>query len=175
MGICNGFQVLVNSGLLPGFDANYTSRKVALIGNDRGNFIDTWVRLKVESESPCVYTEGISNIELPVRHGEGKFYASPEVLERLEADRQVVLRYADKNGKSTNPNGSINDIAGICDPSGRIFGLMPHPEAFNHFTNHPSWTMAKAAYKRRGITDQAREGDGVAIFKNAVRYVMSMR
>jgi len=181
MGICNGFQVLVNLGLLPGFDGDYTARQVALIGNDSGNFIDTWVRLGVEQESPCVYTTGISGIELPVRHGEGKFYASKEVVDRLESDKQVVLRYTDQEGKSAagqwpaNPNGSIRDIAGICDPTGRIFGLMPHPEAFNHFTNHPRWTRIKESDKRRGRTDRPDEGDGVAIFRNAVRYVMEKK
>jgi phosphoribosylformylglycinamidine synthase len=176
MGICNGFQVLVNLGLLPGFDGNYTARQVALIGNDSGNFVDTWVRLNVEQESPCVYTTGISEIELPVRHGEGKFYATDDVVDRLEANKQVVLRYADQEGtpaggrRPANPNGSIHDIAGICDPTGRIFGLMPHPEAFNHFTNHPRWTSIKEFEKRRGITDRPDEGDGVTIFRNAVRY-----
>ncbi|HDR13956.1 MAG TPA: phosphoribosylformylglycinamidine synthase I [Desulfobacteraceae bacterium] len=181
VGICNGFQVLVNLGLLPGFDGNYTARRIALIGNDSGNFIDTWVKLKVEQESCCVYMNGISEIELPVRHGEGKFYASDDVLDLLEANKQVVLRYADQEGnpaggrRPANPNGSIHDIAGICDPTGRIFGLMPHPEAFNHFTNHPCWTRIKESDKRRGITDRAEEGDGIAIFRNAVRYVMNTK
>jgi phosphoribosylformylglycinamidine synthase subunit PurQ / glutaminase len=181
MGICNGFQVLVNLGLLPAFDRNYTARQVALIGNDSGNFVDTWVRLNVERESPCVYTTGISEIELPVRHGEGKFYATNDVVDRLEANKQVVLRYADQEGmpadgrRPANPNGSIRDIAGICDPTGRIFGLMPHPEAFNHFTNHPRWTRIKESDKRRGKTDRPDEGHGVAIFRNAVHYVMKTK
>jgi phosphoribosylformylglycinamidine synthase len=181
MGICNGFQVLVNLGLLPGFDGTYTARQVALIGNDSGNFVDTWVRLKVEQGTPCVYTTGISEIELPVRHGEGKFYASDEVVDQLEANKQVVLRYADEAGKPAggrrpeNPNGSIHDVAAICDPTGRVFGLMPHPEAFNHFTNHPHWTRIKESEKRRGVAARPEEGDGVAIFRNAVRYVMERK
>jgi phosphoribosylformylglycinamidine synthase subunit PurQ / glutaminase len=181
IGICNGFQVLVNLGLLPGFGKNYTARQVALICNDSGNFINTWVRLRVEQESPCVYLPGIADIELPIRHGEGKFYASDEVIKRLEENNQVVLRYADQDGRPAagawpdNPNGSINDIAGICDPTGRIFGLMPHPEAFNHFTNHPCWTSRKDSLVRRGIVDIPAEGEGMAVFRNAVQYVMKQK
>ena len=181
LGICNGFQVLVNLGLLPGFDGDYTARRVALTGNDSGNFIDTWVRLRVEQNTPCVYMSGISEIELPVRHGEGNLYASDEVIERLEENRQVVLRYADRSGAPAggawpaNPNGSIHDIAGICDPTGRVFGLMPHPEAFNHFTNHPLWTRRKESLRRSGVVDTPVEGDGIAVFRNAVEYVMKAK
>lgn len=181
MGICNGFQVLVNLGLLPGLDGDYTARTVALAANKSGNFIDTWVKLKVEQDSPCIYLSGISELELPIRHGEGKFYAEDEVIERLEANKHVALRYAGMEGEPAggawpaNPNGSINDIAGICDPTGRIFGLMPHPEAFNHFTNHPLWTIRKDSLKRRGMADIPEEGDGIAVFRNAVRYAMKMK
>jgi phosphoribosylformylglycinamidine synthase len=175
IGICNGFQAMVNVGLLPGFDGDYRSRAVALIGNDCGNFRDQWVHLKVETGSPCVFTRGLEPLELPVRHGEGKFYAEESVIKDLEEKNQVVLRYADSEGNSANgsypenPNGSMNDIAGICDSTGRVFGLMPHPEAYNHWTNHPNWTLFKERY-RRGGEPYPQEGYGVQIFRNAVNY-----
>ena len=177
IGICNGFQVLVNLGLLPGFEGNYRERRVALIGNDTGNFINTWVNLKTNPESPCVFTRGLSRMELTVRHGEGKFYASEEDIDLLFSNAQVVVQYADDKGDEAkgqwpmNPNGSLGDIAGICDPTGRIFGLMPHPEAFNHYTNHPDWTRRKERLLRQGKTIESKEGDGIRIFRNAVEYV----
>ena len=175
IGICNGFQAMVNVGLLPGFDGDYRSRTVALIGNDCGNFRDQWVHLKVETGSPCVFTRGLEHLELPVRHGEGKFYAEESVIKDLEERNQVVVRYADSEGNSANgsypenPNGSMNDIAGICDSTGRVFGLMPHPEAYNHWTNHPNWTLFKERY-RRGGEPYPQEGYGIQIFRNAVDY-----
>ncbi len=177
IGICNGFQALVNLGLLPGFGGQYRERSVALTYNDSGNFIDTWVRLKVNPASPSVFTKGLSDLELPVRHGEGKFYASDETIEQLFENNQVVLQYADENGEGAaglwplNPNGSLLDIAGICDPTGRVFGLMPHPEAFNHFTNHPDWTRKKQALARQGEVSLQEEGEGINIFRNAVNYI----
>jgi len=177
IGICNGFQALVNLGLLPGFGGEYRERSVALTYNDSGNFIDAWVRLTINPESPCVFTRGITALELPVRHGEGKFYASSKTIEQLFSNQQVVLQYAGDNGKAAdgtwplNPNGSLRDIAGICDPTGRVFGLMPHPEAYNHFTNHPDWTRMKEALARQGKKDVPQEGDGVRIFRNAVSYL----
>jgi len=176
-GICNGFQCLVNLGLLPAFEYHYNKRWLALTYNDSGNFIDTWINLKINSESPCVFTKGMASIELPVRHGEGKLYAADEDVDRLFVNNQVVLQYADENGDEArgqwpfNPNGSLKDIAGICDPSGRIFGLMPHPEAFNHYTNHPDWTRKKEAMSRQGNFKIAEEGEGIRIFRNAVEYV----
>lgn len=175
LGICNGFQALVNLGLVPALDLRYGERQAALTYNDSGNFIDTWVHLKINSASPCVFTKGLSRIELPVRHGEGKFYTAPEQLRRLFETRQVVLTYTLSDGSPaeghwpSNPNGSLGDVAGICDPTGRIFGLMPHPEAYNHFTNHPDWTRKKLILDREGKT-HSQEGDGISIFRNAVEY-----
>lgn len=173
IGICNGFQALVNLGLLPGFDGNYNSRKLALIFNNQGNFRNDWVHLKVK-KSPCIFTKNIREIDLPIRHAEGKFYAKKSVVEKLLNKKQVVLQYAkeDKPAKGEfphNPNGSLSDIAGVCDPTGRIFGLMPHPEAFNSFTNHPDWTRKKERLKRRE-KPIPREGEGLKIFRNAVGY-----
>ncbi|MBN2124539.1 MAG: phosphoribosylformylglycinamidine synthase subunit PurQ [Deltaproteobacteria bacterium] len=177
IGICNGFQSLVNLGLLPGFAGNYRERRIAITYNDSGNFIDAWVRLKVNPDSPCVFTRDLSTIDLPVRHGEGKFIASREDVDRLLESRQVVMQYVDEGGNEAggcwplNPNGSLMDIAGICDPTGRIFGLMPHPEAYNHFTNHPDWVVRKEALRRQGKALETLEGDGIRIFRNAVVYV----
>ncbi len=176
LGICNGFQVLVNLGLLPLFDADQFRREVALIHNDCGGFRDQWVHLAINSDSPCVFTRGLDHIELPVRHGEGKFYAEEEVLKRLVHQGQVVLRYANPDGRPAdgafpaNPNGSIRDVAGICDPTGRIFGLMPHPEAFNHWTNHPDWTYLREQYRRAGKSCPT-EGAGIRLFRNAVEFL----
>jgi phosphoribosylformylglycinamidine synthase subunit PurQ / glutaminase len=175
LGICNGFQVLVNLGVLPGFETSLLKRQVALIANDCGHFRDQWVHLTINTASPCVFTRGIEQIELPVRHGEGKFHADREVFRQMAEQQQVVVRYAMPDGSSAdgsfpqNPNGSMDDVAGICDATGRIFGLMPHPEAFNHWTNHPDWAFLKEQYRRQGKTFP-EEGQGIELFRNAVRY-----
>jgi phosphoribosylformylglycinamidine synthase len=177
LGICNGFQTLVNFGLLPGLDGNYTERSVALTYNDCGNFRDDWVSLAMDPKSPCVFTRGIEQIQLPVRHGEGKFIADKAVVDRLIRDKLVVCRYAGKDGTPAkgsfpaNPNGSMDDIAGICDPTGRIFGLMPHPEAYNHPANHPDWTRAKHYHRCKSSPAKfVSSSTGISIFKNAVQY-----
>jgi phosphoribosylformylglycinamidine synthase len=133
------------------------------------------VNLTINPSSPCVFTSGMEAIDLPIRHGEGKFYADPAVIQLLVAQNQVVLRYAVPDGRPANgafphnPNGSVEDIAGICDPTGRIAGLMPHPEAFNHFTNHPDWTYLKEKYRREG-QPSPEEGLGIQFFRNAVNF-----
>ncbi len=176
IGICNGFQALVNMGLLPGFDQDYQTRSVALTFNDCGNFRNQWINLKANRASSCIYTRGIDQLELPVRHGEGKFFSDPSTLERLVQSDQIALEYALPDGNPAkgqfpfNPNGSLHDIAGICDSTGRIFGLMPHPEAFNHWTNHPGWAQKKETAKRSGTTPDAGPAPGVRIFQNAVDY-----
>jgi phosphoribosylformylglycinamidine synthase subunit PurQ / glutaminase len=175
--ICNGFQSLVNLGLLPGFDLDYNTRRVALTANSSGNFRDCWINLKINEKSPCVFTRGISHLELPVRHGEGNFYATAADIDRLFKGNQIVMQYAGEDGKPAegkwpmNPNGSLRDIAGICDPTGRIFGLMPHPEAFNDITNHPDWTRKKESLLREGKGFESSEGDGIKIFRNGVEYM----
>ena len=181
LGICNGFQTLVNMGLLPGLDCDYQARSVALTYNDCGNFRNDWVTLKIDPDSPCMFTRGLDRIDLPVRHGEGKFYAAPAVIDRLFQNHQVALRYARPDGSPAdgefpfNPNGSLHDIAGICDPTGRIFGLMPHPEAFNHPTNHPDWTRKKELAKRRGERMDSAPTPGIRIFQNAVEAIRQNR
>jgi phosphoribosylformylglycinamidine synthase subunit PurQ / glutaminase len=176
IGICNGFQVLVNLGLLPGLPGRYGERLVALIPNDCGNFRDAWVHLKA-LPSACVFTQGLDTLELPIRHGEGKFYASPMVLAELQDRGQIVLKYATTAGRPAagrfpdNPNGSALDIAGISDATGRVLGLMPHPEAHISSYQHPTWTVEKETSRRRGEVYQEHEGPGLAIFRNAVRYL----
>lgn len=170
IGICNGFQVLVKMGMLPMFDGEFR-QETTLTHNDSGRFEDRWVCLKTDPATRCVWLKGISQLELPVRHGEGKFIPKDDaVLERLRANGQVAQRYVHTDGTPArgefpaNPNGAVDDIAGICDPSGRIFGLMPHPEAYVDRTNHPAWTRLELP----------EEGAGLQIFRNAVEYAASL-
>lgn len=163
LGICNGFQVLVRTGLLP--SGRLTEQRVTLVGNDSGNFECRWVNLRVE-KSPCIFTSGLEEgfITLQVAHAEGKFYASEEELQNLETRGLIVFRYADETGSPTqlypaNPNGSLGAIAGICDPSGRVLGLMPHPERFVQPWQYANW--------RRRPTG---EPHGLALFRNAVAW-----
>lgn len=166
LGICNGFQSLVKTGLLPGNP--YGTRRVSLSFNDSAKYEDRWVNLTVDPDSPCVFTTGLDSLYVPVRHGEGKFITDNEdTLREIQDGHLACLRYADENGNPTmtypaNPNGSIDSIAGICDATGRIFGLMPHPEAYTHRTNHPRWTRE---------ADLPERGAGMALFDNAVTYL----
>ena len=141
---------------------------MTLTFNDSGRFEDRWVHLKVNEDSPCVFTKGIERVYLPIRHGEGKFLTADEsVTDQLKKRGMICLQYTDDTGQEAtleyplNPNGSVAGVAGICDETGRVFGLMPHPEAFHHRTNHPRWT-------REELPEQ---GQGVAFFKNAVEYI----
>lgn len=176
LGICNGFQALVNLGLLPGLSQTDHRRSVALTFNDCGNFRDQWVSLRVNPASPCVFTRGIQLAELPVRHGEGKFFTDETTLAELREQNQIAVQYALPDGESANgrfpfnPNGSVDDIAGICDATGRVFGLMPHPEGYNHFTNHPDWTRRKEIASRQGVAYQEKIPVGVRILQNGVDY-----
>jgi phosphoribosylformylglycinamidine synthase len=167
LGICNGFQTMVRLGLLPGLDRDYRTPRATLAPNDRLGYWDCWVRLRAAPNSPCVWTQGLDRLELPSRHGEGKFLADPEVRERLEHEGLIAVRYVDPEGKPTeewphNPNGSAGAIAGICDPSGRLFGLMPHPDAYLYPFQHPQWS------RRRYEGSVDPEGQGLAIFRNGV-------
>ena len=170
IGICNGFQTLTRLGMVPALHGDYFSQEAALAHNDSGVFRDDWCILKAEKASPCVFTRNLDQFRLPLRHGEGKFVATPEVIAAIEANHQVALRYCNADGTPAtefpaNPNGSVNSIAGICDRTGRIFGLMPHPAAFLSPSNSPDWTRDRAMGK------MAAEGDGVAIFRNAADYI----
>lgn len=168
LGVCNGFQLMVKMGMLPGFDGDYLNQSVTLTYNDCGRFQDRWCYLKCDSASPSIYTKGIEKgIYLPVRHGEGKLICdSDETLNRIEAEHLAVLRYsvagyaASTMDFPANPNGSSNAIASICDTTGRLMGLMPHPEAFVHYTQHPRWTREELP----------ETGDGLLLYKNAAEY-----
>jgi phosphoribosylformylglycinamidine synthase len=174
IGICNGFQVVVKYGLLGSPEGPTQEQGSTLTYNDSNRYEDRWVHLHPEGNG-CVFTRGIQELYLPVAHGEGKFFTDPQTLEGLEAAGCVVLRYADEEGEPAegrfpwNPNGSLNDIAGVSDPTGRLFGLMPHPERHLHFTQHPHWPRIADAYRREG-RPLPEEGHGMAIFRNAVTY-----
>jgi phosphoribosylformylglycinamidine synthase len=163
IGICNGFQILVKSGLLPG--SKQSDQDTSLIINDSAKFEVRWVYLKLSGQ--CVWTKGLKKIiYLPVAHGEGKFVAQDKnVLNRLKRNKQIVFQYCDARGRLSgypdNPNGSIENIAGICDQTGRILGLMPHPERHLLSIQHP----------RKEELKFKPEGDGLQIFKNGVKYV----
>lgn len=166
IGICNGFQVMVKMGLLPLFDGEFR-QEVTVTHNHSGRFEDRWVHLRVNPDTPCVWLRGIDRLELPIRHGEGNFVPrDEEVRQRLHHMGQTALCYTRPDGEPAcgefpfNPNGAVDDIAGICDPSGRVFGLMPHPECFMYRTNHPRWTRE----------DLPAEGAGLRVFRNAVEY-----
>jgi phosphoribosylformylglycinamidine synthase len=166
LGICNGFQILLKTRLLVAPDENGATATLTL--NDSGKFEARWVRLRVEANR-CVFLQGIREIELPVAHAEGKFVVRDEtIFANIEAEGRFVMRYAVKAGASNsvpypdNPNGAMGNIAGVCDETGRVFGLMPHPERFVDPTQHPRWTR-----------EPAREvGDGLRVFQNAVRYFL---
>jgi phosphoribosylformylglycinamidine synthase subunit PurQ / glutaminase len=180
LGICNGFQALGKLGLLPGLD-DYQTRRITVTYNDCGNFRDQWVTIHINLDSPCIYTKGISLLKSPVRHGEGKIIIdSTDTLDRIIKNEQHALMYNLKDTKKPaqgnfpdNPNGSEHDIAGICDPTGLIFGLMPHPEAFNDWTNADQWTRTKYEMKKKGINYKEinPEGDGIKIFRNVCDYI----
>jgi len=162
LGICNGFQVLVKTGILPGPLTDQP--KLTLAANDSGRFECRWVYLKANPDSNCVFTRDIESLYLPVAHGEGKLVAPPDVLAELDA----ALYYSDEDGRKAgypfNPNGSADGIAGICDSSGRIFALMPHPERHIRASQHPRWTNGSAS----------QPGDGFKIFHNAVKWAKSL-
>jgi phosphoribosylformylglycinamidine synthase len=163
IGICNGFQVLVKVGLLPGLSETLPDdpppQTVTLTDNTVPRFVARWSPLRTEPDSVCIWTQGLETFDLPVAHGEGRFVTDESVLGQLESNGQVVLRYAE------NPNGSMRDIAGICDRRGVVLGLMPHPERYTDPTHHPRWTRGAAA------------GDppGLQFFRNAVSYAQQQR
>ena len=172
IGICNGFQILAKAGILPGLEKaqegpNSSHQEATLFYNDSGKFEARWVHLTVESPK-CVWTQGIpSQIFLPVAHGEGKFIPKDEyVLRQLKDNGQIVFRYCTAEGQKPsypdNPNGSVEDIAGICDTTGRVLGLMPHPERHYFFEQHPFWTR---------LVRTGDFGEGAQIFQNGINYI----
>jgi phosphoribosylformylglycinamidine synthase I len=167
LGICNGFQVLLKAGLIvpPGADGHVPA---TLTYNSPPGFQDRWTSLRVVPDHRCPFLEGYVSMEVPIAHGEGRFVTkTPQLLSQLEAQGQLVLRYTPGPGQrpdvSYNPNSSQADVAGACDTTGRVLGLMPHPERHVLPTQHPRWT-------RRGLAPQ---GDGLLLFQNAVRFLAS--
>ncbi len=176
LGICNGFQVLTNLGLLPAINKNYWERKVALTFNNSTRYECRWVDLK-QNSSKCVFTKNISGLKCPVAHGEGKFFTDGETLKALKQKDQIVFSYVKPNGELANgefpynPNGALEDIAGICDDSGRVLGMMPHPERTIFMGNFPDFQLLKEKAKREGKEIPEYYEPAVIIFQNAVNYV----
>ena len=176
LGICNGFQVLVRLGLLPG---GTDDKEVSLVENTSGLFEDRWVRLRVDTGSSPVLDEG-DVLEMPVAHKEGRLVvSSPEALERMRANGQIALRYVAVNGDTQgeplgypdNPNGSIESIAGLQSSCGNVLGMMPHPERHLRALHHPEWTRRRAqgSMPREGADGSDwRQGDGYRIFSRMV-------
>lgn len=169
LGVCNGFQLMVKMGMLPALSGDHHTQSATLTFNDCGRFQDRWAYLKVDPASPCVYTQGIKGgVYLPVRHGEGKFVADTKILAAIDAGHLAALQYSDADYREAtmdfpaNPNGAMNAIAGLCDPTGRLFGLMPHPEAYVDRTQHPRWTREE---------NLPLEGMGLWLYRNAVDFI----
>jgi len=167
LGICNGFQVLVKMGILPGGEA-MKQEDVTITYNDSGKFEDRWVHLIPQSDR-CVFLEPERHIYLPIAHGEGKVVTNDDAtLERLRSEGYIAYKYVDADGQEgpypINPNGSVDSIAGLTDSTGRVLGLMPHPERFVRRTHHPHWS-------RLG---EDLDPDGIKIFRNAVKYVQEI-
>ncbi len=167
LGICNGFQILIKAGVLLPDNAS-GGADASLTWNDSGRFEDRWIHLAADA-GPCVFLKGVQRMYLPIAHAEGKFVVqNDQTLNCLQQQQQLVLRYCDEQGQATNellpfpcnPNGSVANVAGMCDRSGRVLGLMPHPERHIDRTHHPRWTRGEGQ----------DPGDGLAIFRNAVDY-----
>ncbi|HEX5692094.1 MAG TPA: phosphoribosylformylglycinamidine synthase subunit PurQ, partial [Roseiflexaceae bacterium] len=168
---CNGFQIAVQLGLLPGPTAigdwpnAPPTPTVALANNANATFADRWCRMTIPANTRCIWTRGVTpsndNALLPIAHGEGRFIAANnDAIDQLERAGQIAIRYASDD----NPNGSMGDIAGTCDASGLVFGLMPHPERFTNWMQHPTWTRLD----RATINDEIPIG--LQMFRNAVAH-----
>lgn len=171
LGVCNGFQVMVNLGLLPGLNGDYEPQ-VALTHNDSARYNDRWVDLEFLGNSPWV--KDIKQMSMPIAHGEGRFYTDVETLRRVWDKGLVAARYmegqmCDYQSLPANPNGSLDDIASITNGTGRLIGMMPHPERAIDFTHSPNWTFIKEYFRRLG-QEPPLEGAGLKIFRNAVEY-----
>lgn len=172
IGICNGFQVMANLGLLPAIGKKYGDRQVALVQNDLPRYLDRWVDLEFSGDSPWV--KGLEKLSFPIAHGEGKFYCDTKMLQKINEKGLIAVKYIEGNicreqKLETNPNGSLEDIAGITDESGKLFGIMPHPERAIEVTQFPDWTLLREKHKRAGLSLQEGKG-GLEIFKNGVNY-----
>ena len=175
LGVCNGFQILVQLGLLPNVELDFQV-ETSLEKNDSGKFEDRWVHVKINNNSKSPFLKGIDFLSMPVRHGEGKLiFKDKHIQKQIVSNELIALNYADQNGNITsdyplNPNGSTLNIAGLIDKKGQILGLMPHPEAFLSFYNHPAWSFLK----KNGI-ELGREKTGQVIFDNIVSHINSTK
>jgi len=174
LGICNGFQVMANLGIVPALAKSIGESEIALEYNRTFRYQCRWVDLEIPA-SPSVFTRGLQNLHLPVAHGEGNFFAHKKILNSIEKGNLAAMRYSRPDGKPArgefpyNPNGSMNDIAAVCDRTGRVMGMMPHPERAILFTQRDDWTYLNEKAKREG-REIPEEADGFAIFRNAVGY-----
>lgn len=159
LGVCNGFQALVKAGILPGFNGNYREQLTTLTFNDSGHLQCEWVLLKNAGKGKCVFTKEMNELHVPIAHGEGKFIPdSDKTLKKLYENDQIVFKYA------KNPNGSVDGIAGICDSTGRVLGMMPHPERNISYLNDPRSLRMKLP----------EEGAGMQIFRNTFEYALRL-
>jgi phosphoribosylformylglycinamidine synthase subunit PurQ / glutaminase len=174
IGICNGFQIIASLGIVPGF-GKFGEADISLERNVSDRYQCGWVNLKVNPNSKCVFTKGMNMLRVPVAHGEGNFYAHDDVLSKIESNNQHVFTYADDAGFPAkgvfpvNPNGAMHDIAGICDVTGRVLGMMPHPERNIFFTQRDTWTLERESLLREG-KEIPGESEGLQMFRNAVEY-----
>lgn len=174
LGLCNGCQILANMGFIPALDGSYRTIEAAFRYNIRARYEDRWVTLKNRSKK-CVFTKNIDILRVPIGHGEGNFYATESTVLALKENDQIVFQFVKPDGSAANqefphnPNGSILDIAAICDPSGRVMGMMPHPDRHLYFINGDLWTILKEKYLRDS-KEMPEEGEGMQIFRNAIEY-----
>jgi phosphoribosylformylglycinamidine synthase len=174
IGICNGCQIIANLGLIPGLDGNYGDRTLALMHNATARYECRWIDMKTTSKK-CVWTQNMESLHCPVSHGEGRFFAEQKIVDALIAGDQIALKYVKPDGTPANgefpfnPNGAMLDIAAVCDPTGRILGIMPHPERNWNFYNEDDWTLIKEKALRGEMT-LPQKGQGMKIFENAVAY-----
>jgi phosphoribosylformylglycinamidine synthase len=167
LGICNGFQVLVKAGILPSNNSTGKQGAVTITYNDSGKYEDRWVYLAPQTEK-CIFIEPDRQVYMPVAHAEGKVVTKDtDTLKKLKSDGHIAFKYVDKNGKEgdypINPNGSMDSIAGLTDTTGRVLGLMPHPERYVRPTQHPHWTRL----------EKRQDSDGMTMFDNAVKYIQA--
>lgn len=175
LGICNGFQALTNLGLVPALNENYGERRVALVHNDSARYQCEWVDLKFNSRNTTPWLWRSLEMSLPIAHGEGKFFTDSATLEQLKRRQLIAAQYVQGemhaffHKKDHNPNGSLEDIAGISDETGKVLGMMPHPERAIHFTQLPNWPIIKEKLKRKGLAIP-EYASGLTIFENGVNY-----
>jgi phosphoribosylformylglycinamidine synthase len=176
LGVCNGFQIMTHLGLFALPSSEYGKRITAMESNNSNRYECRWVHIK-HNNSNCVFTKGVDVMHLPVAHGEGRFFCDSKIFEELKNNNQIVFIYCSEGGKRAdgqyplNPNGAINDVAGICDKTGRVMGMMPHPERAIYSVSEPEFQLRKEMAKRDNREMPEFIESNLKIFKNAVKYV----